>query len=176
MQRVTIDPTTGQLATAYCPYRTTELLPDWQVPVETCRRHQPGGSGETWADMNLNGAPLDPATGQPVAGVAWDPYGLEDPVGGEGAVPASLEGAPFGPPGDDGFVEPTTPARTFPPHPVDVGETPAEGAASTNGTILIRPSREETPAETPPEKVEGVKPPDDIEGTPPVEETPPPPI
>jgi penicillin-binding protein 1B len=171
MQRVTIDPTTGQLATAYCPYRTTELLPEWQVPTEVCRRHQPGGSGETWADMNLNGAPLDPATGQPVAGVRWDPYGLEDPVSGDGAMPASLEDAPFGPPGDDGIVEPTIPARTFPPHPVDVGETPVEGAVSTDGSILIRPSREETP----PVKVEGVKPPDDLEVTPPVEETPPPP-
>ncbi len=43
MVKVTIDPTTGQLATELCPYKVTEMFAEWQAPTETCLRHAPGG-------------------------------------------------------------------------------------------------------------------------------------
>jgi penicillin-binding protein 1B len=178
MQTVILDPTTGQLATPYCPYKVTETLPDFQVPAEPCQRHQPGG-GDTWAGMNLNGTPIDPATGQPIANAGWDPYGQESAGGAtdetldETATAADLptfEPAVPLPP-----VRVTyPPARTFPAHPVQIDPADSTAATSGDGSIMIRPSREprqtdppaaETPAET--EAPVGVVPPAEGEATPP---------
>ena len=153
MQTVSIDPLTGQLATPNCPYQVTETLPDAQVPTETCQRHQPGGA-ETWANVNLNGMPIDPATGQPEQRAGWDAYGQED-TSQTTAEMAPTEPAPE--PGTEPATEPAPypPARTFPPRPID----PADRTATTGpGSILIRrahvpppPPAEPTPEATPEE-------------------------
>jgi len=168
MQTVILDPTTGQLATPYCPYKVTETLPDYQVPAETCQRHQPGGA-DTWAEMNLNGTPIDPATGQPLANAGWDPYGqesageaadetLDETAAADPAEPAALP--PFEPIAPLPPVRITyPPARTFPPRPVHIDPADSTAATSGDGKIMIRPSREakpeppaeEAPAETSPE-------------------------
>jgi penicillin-binding protein 1B len=40
IQTAVIDPTTGLLATEYCPAVLTEVYPEGQVPTELCNRHQ----------------------------------------------------------------------------------------------------------------------------------------
>jgi len=135
MVRATVDPTTGQLATDFCPYRVTEVFAEWQAPVEPCQRHSPGGPPQQ-ADLTLGQPLIDPETGQPI-----DPAATEEPryaitdnglqiVGG--AVPGEE---------DSVAVLPATPARTFPPHPVT-------GAASgdEDGAIVIRPTARLQPA------------------------------
>ncbi len=98
MTEVTIDPATGQLATPYCTYRLTELLPDWQVPTEPCHRHQPGYQ-ETWAGMS-NAPQIDPATGQPLNGY----YG----TGAYGAYEEGVAALPYGYGGENPEGEPLT--------------------------------------------------------------------
>ena len=151
MQTVTIDPLSGQLATPDCPYQVTETLPDWQVPAEPCQMHQPG-MAETRADLSLNGAPIDPVTGQPASAPEWDPYGQED------ARPAAA--SPL--------------ARAAGPRPLTAA--PAESTAAANGgtgSIVIRPSRQRQPPPPPPPISSlGVNPPDppppaDSDATPP---------
>jgi penicillin-binding protein 1B len=155
MQTVSIDPLTGQLATPNCPYQVTETLPDSQVPTEPCQRHQPGGA-ETWANVNLNGMPIDPATGQPAQAANWDAYGQED------TSVDTAEAAPEPPP----EPAPYPPARTFPPRPV----APVDSAASTGpSSIMIRPAR--VPDPPPPAEPEPEATPEENEATPP----PPPP-
>jgi penicillin-binding protein 1B len=70
--QATVDPTTGQLATELCPYRVTELFPEWAAPTEPCQRHSPGAAQT--ADLALGQPPVDPATGQPI-----DPTSTEEP-------------------------------------------------------------------------------------------------
>ncbi len=147
--QATVDPLTGQLATPYCPYRVTEQFVEWQVPGEPCHLHSPGGT-QTWADVNLNGMPIDPATGQPLAASGWDPaqeYGI-DPAGFErpdetgGAIGAGISPAGLGAPG-----------QTFPPRPVEIDPGAVDTTEAADGSILIRPSREVTePAAAPAEE------------------------
>ncbi|HTQ81225.1 MAG TPA: penicillin-binding transpeptidase domain-containing protein, partial [Thermoanaerobaculia bacterium] len=40
----TVDPTTGQLATAACPTTVTDLFPEWKAPLEPCQAHSAGSS------------------------------------------------------------------------------------------------------------------------------------
>jgi membrane peptidoglycan carboxypeptidase len=138
--QVTVDPLTGQLATPYCPYRVTEQFAEWQVPNEPCHQHSPGGP-DTWADVNLNGVPIDPATGQPLSGSGWDPaqeYGI-DPAGFEssedvpedGSVDAGISAAGLG-----------TPGRAFSPRPVEIDPGAADTRGAEDGSILIRPAQE----------------------------------
>jgi penicillin-binding protein 1B len=138
--QVTVDPTTGQLATEYCPYRVTELFPSWAVPVELCQRHSPNGLDQT-ADLTLGQPAIDPETGQPV-----DPSSTEEP-----RYTITDDGLQIKDPGGD---EPITisPARTFPPHPITVPAagaaavpTPPAGEGSGDGSILIRPTTRERP-------------------------------
>jgi penicillin-binding protein 1B len=127
--QVTVDPLTGQLATPFCPYRVTEQFAEWQVPNEPCHLHAPGGT-ETWADVNLNGAPIDPATGQPIAAAGWDPsqeYGI-DP---------------------EGFAETdAAPGQAFPARPVEIDPAAADTRGAADGSILIRPAAREVPVQT----------------------------
>lgn len=121
--QVTIDPLTGQLATPYCPYKVNEQLADWQVPHEPCRRHSPG-YGETWADVNLGGTPIDPATGQPL-NQGWDPaaeYGID-------------------PSGFDTMSQ--EPGMAFAPEPVTIDPEAVDTTVAADGGILIRPARQE---------------------------------
>jgi penicillin-binding protein 1B len=197
MQTVVLDPTTGQLATPYCPYKVAETLPEWQVPTEPCQRHQPG-STDNWAGVNLNGVPIDPATGQPLNGAGWDPYGMESDareVAVDGTEdPAETATLPGVEP--DAEAVPSVritypPARTFPPRPVTID--PADSTAATtsqDGSIMIRPSqrnREAPPEEapvgmTPPANTQEAEPappeadtaePAETESTPPVPSPPP---
>jgi penicillin-binding protein 1B len=144
--QVTVDPTTGQLATEYCPYRVTEIFPDWAVPNEVCRRHSPGGYDQA-ADLTLGQPLIDPETGQPI-----DPADTEEP-----RYAITDDGLQITDPGGDGPIV-ISPARTFPPHPVAVPASggSAGGADGDNGMILIRPtarpSRQET-AKAPPSLV-----------------------
>jgi penicillin-binding protein 1B len=139
--QATVDPTTGQLATEYCPYRVTELFPSWAAPMEPCQRHSPNGPDQT-ADLTLGQMPIDPETGQPV-----DPSSSEEP-----RYSITDDGLQIKDPGGDEpiTISPLSPARTFPPHPVavpaagapDAGAAPAgEGESS----ILIRPTTREHP-------------------------------
>src|SRR5882724_93219 len=49
IQTAVIDPTTGLLATEYCPTVLTEVYPEGQVPTELCNRHQGWTSEELLA-------------------------------------------------------------------------------------------------------------------------------
>ena len=135
MVRVAVDPTTGQLATEFCPYRITEVFPEWQAPTEPCQRHSPGGA-ETWASLDLGEPLIDPATGEPI-----DPAATEEPH-----YTITNDGLVITDPGGD---EPITigQAKTFPPQPVDLepGDTGVVGngvnGAQPGSAILIRPTR-----------------------------------
>jgi penicillin-binding protein 1B len=137
--QATVDPTTGQLATEYCPYRVTELFPSWAAPVEPCQRHSPNGPSQT-ADLTLGQPAIDPDTGQPV-----DPNSTEEP-----RYSITDDGLQIKDPGGDGpiTISPITPARTFTPHPVDgpagapVAPAVNPGAApgDNGGAILIQPA------------------------------------
>ncbi|HET9212232.1 MAG TPA: PBP1A family penicillin-binding protein [Thermoanaerobaculia bacterium] len=135
--QATIDPTTGQLATEYCPYRVTELFPSWAAPVEPCQRHSPNGPEQT-ADLTLNQPAIDPETGQPV-----DPSSSEEP-----RYSITDDGLQIKDPGGDEpiTISPASPARTFPPHPITV---PTAGAPTDpgddGGSILIRPTARPQP-------------------------------
>ena len=147
--QVTVDPTTGQLATEYCPYRVTEIFPDWAVPNEVCRRHSPGGYDQT-ADLSLGQPLIDPETGLPL-----DPADTEEP-----RYSITDDGLQITDPGGDGPIV-ISPARTFPPHPVAVpasggGAGGGTGAAEDdNGMIMIRPTARPGPPrqEAPPSLV-----------------------
>ncbi|HTG32476.1 MAG TPA: PBP1A family penicillin-binding protein [Thermoanaerobaculia bacterium] len=137
--QVTVDPTTGQLATEYCPYRVTEIFPDWAVPNELCRRHSPGGYDQT-ADLTLGQPLIDPETGLPI-----DPADTEEP-----RYAITDDGLQITDPGGDGPIV-ISPARTFPPHPVAVPASggAAGGAEDDNGMILIRPTARPSPRQEP---------------------------
>jgi membrane peptidoglycan carboxypeptidase len=146
--QATVDPTTGQLATEYCPYRVTEFFPSWAAPAEPCQRHSPNGLDQT-ADLTLGQMPIDPETGQPI-----DPSSSEEP-----RYAITDEGLQITDPGGD---EPITisPAKTFPPHPVTVPQAGApaslpSGDGSEGSSILIRPTttreRPEHPKPAPPQ-------------------------
>jgi penicillin-binding protein 1B len=163
--QATIDPTTGQVATEYCPYAVTDVFPDWHVPAEPCRRHQPG-YGQTWADYSTQGDPamFDPVTGEPLDPYRLDPYlnangerleitnypqddpALADPYTEDPAdlgpeVPVTLE------------RRPPRPVRINPLEyePVEAGFEEEEAGEPEDGTILIQPSqpREEPAAPMP---------------------------
>jgi len=65
----TVDPTTGQLATAACPYAVTDLFPEWKVPMEPCTQHPADGAAGQLASLGQQGepplAPLAPNPGRP---------------------------------------------------------------------------------------------------------------
>ena len=133
---MTVDPTTGQLATEYCPYRVTEIFPDWAVPNEICQRHSPGGNDQT-ADLSLGQPLIDPETGLPI-----DPSDTEEP-----RYAITDDGLQITDPGGDRPIV-ISPARTFPPHPVAMPASggAAGGADDENGMILIRPTARPSPA------------------------------
>jgi penicillin-binding protein 1B len=135
MMKVTVDPTTGLLATEFCPQRVTEVFPEWQVPTEPCLRHSPGYM-ETWADMSFGQPLVDPVTGEPL-----DPSLTEEP-----RYTITDDGLVINDPGGDGTIV-IGQAQTFPPEPVEPGAEPAD-----DGSILIRPSRNRPPPATPPEQ------------------------
>jgi hypothetical protein len=130
--------------------------------------------------VNLNGAPIDPATGQPLADAGWDSYGQESAGGEAGVEEESLETADAALPGL--APEPAAlpqvrvtypPARTFPPRPVEIDPADSTAAVTTGeGSILIRPSRHEPEPPSAAEAPVGVAP---VGVVPPAEETPPPP-
>ncbi len=139
--QATVDPTTGQLATEFCPYRVTEIFPDWAVPNEICQRHSPGGNDQT-ADLSFGQSAIDPETGLPI-----DPSDTEEP-----RYAITDDGLQITDPGGDQPIV-ISPARTFPPHPVAMPASGgAAGGADEEGAILIRPtarpSRQE-PAKAP---------------------------
>ena len=127
MVKVMVDPTTGQLATEYCPYRVTEIFPEWQAPTEPCLRHSPGFAGEALADLSLGQQLVDPVTGQRIDSAATEEphYAITD------------DGLEIADPGGDGTIV-IGQAKTFPPHPVNI---PPGGATMTSddGAIQIRP-------------------------------------
>jgi len=143
----TVDPLTGQLASPYCPYRVTEQFAEWQAPSQPCQLHTPGGT-QTWADINLNGVPIDPATGQPLAVSAWEE--------GDGTIDTGVSPAGLGAPG-----------QAFSPHPVEIDPEAVDTTEAADGSILIRPSRQEPdPAELPSPVEPSAPPPPTMEGAP----------
>jgi penicillin-binding protein 1B len=116
--QATVDPTTGQLATELCPYRVTELFPEWAAPTEPCQRHSPGAVQT--ADLALGQPAIDPATGQTIAaGDTEEPrYAITD------------NGLMISDPGGN--------------QPITISPAPAGGpqpaAVPTPGAIQIRPA------------------------------------
>jgi penicillin-binding protein 1B len=55
IQTAVIDPTTGLLATEYCPTVLTEVYPEGQVPTDLCNRHQ-GWTNEELLAQDQGGA------------------------------------------------------------------------------------------------------------------------
>jgi penicillin-binding protein 1B len=167
--RVTVDPTTGQIATPYCPTRAIEAFAEWQAPAEPCHRHTPG---QVWADATLGQDQLqyDPVTGQPL-----DPYAAYVP--GE---PTSIEITPAGG-GSFGDAEdpnaapepvPIRPIQVTIPRPPDTGAAP--GAPAEEGSIEIRPTREKPKPVIPPSAGVGTPVVPPSVQTKPAEEPPPP--
>jgi len=154
--QVTVDPLTGQTATPFCPYRVTEQFAEWQVPSEPCHLHSPGGL-QTWADVNLNGMPIDPSTGQPLAASGWDPYTYQEE--GDEAVEVGISPGGLGAPG-----------QAFPPHPVDIDPGAVDTTEAADGSILIRPSQppRQEAAPAPPPPAEEAPPPADLTPRPPL--------
>ncbi|HVS00187.1 MAG TPA: PBP1A family penicillin-binding protein [Thermoanaerobaculia bacterium] len=161
--QATIDPTTGQLATEFCPYAVTDVFPDWQVPTEPCRRHQPGYA-QTWADSTVGNPMFDPVTGEPIDPYRLDPYLTEDgerleitnyPQTAPAADPYTEDPADL----ETGTVSPVRPRpvrveplRYEPVEPSD-DSVPEAGEEPGDGTILIRPSRQAQPQAAPPEDI-----------------------
>ena len=152
--QATVDPTTGQIATPYCPARTVEAFAEWQAPTEPCHRHSPA-YGQSWADATLG---QDQVYYDPVTGERLDPpygeYGTESGYGTYGTYgtgePGSIEIAPAGG-GAFGDAEdpeaavapqpvPIRPIQVTIPRPPDTSAPP--GAPQEEGRIEIRPSRE----------------------------------
>jgi penicillin-binding protein 1B len=128
--QATVDPTTGQLATALCPYRVTELFPEWAAPTEPCQRHSPG-AGQT-ADVTLGQQPIDPVTGQPI-----DPTGTEEP-----RYAITDEGLQIADPGGNQPIT-ISPVATARARPAALPGAPgAPVAEPAPGAILITPARE----------------------------------
>jgi membrane peptidoglycan carboxypeptidase len=192
---LTVDPTTGQIATEACPHRVSEVFPEWQAPTEPCRLHSPGyGQYASFGEV-----PIDPVTGEPIY-----PYVYQNEEGrpeitnfGYGYGQEAGDALPYGPDPLTDDLE----AEPLPDEEWDEDETEVEEESS----ILIRPAQPQPeaprvlpprtvpPVETPtPEPVEPMEakpaepkptPPAQLEPveTPPVEdepvaeETPPPP-
>ena len=135
MVKVTVDPLTGQLATELCPYRVTEVFPEWEAPTEPCQRHSPGYGGQAYADMSLGQGYYDPTTGEYInLSDGYDPAATEEP-----RYTITDDGLQITDPGGD---EPIVigEAKTFPPRPVEIPE--AENGEPADGQILIRPTRD----------------------------------
>jgi penicillin-binding protein 1B len=137
--QATVDPTTGQLATEFCPYRVTELFPSWAAPAEPCQRHSPNGTEQT-ADLALGQSLIDPETGRPI-----DPAASEE----EPRYRVTNDGLQITNPGGDQSMV-ISPARTFPPHPMPETAAPTD-PASDGGSILIRPAARPAKAAPPPQ-------------------------
>ena len=136
--KTTVDPLTGQLATEFCPYRVTEVFPEWDTPAEACRRHSPGYGGEVYADVTLNNPYFDPSTGE----LLGDPSATEEP-----RYTITDDGLLINDPGGDETIV-IGQAQTFPPQPVEIPE--AEDVGPDDGSsILIRPARSPRPAPAP---------------------------
>lgn len=134
MVRVAVDPLTGQLATPYCPRQVVEYFPEWQAPVEPCRRHVPGYTRDVYADVTLGEPLMDPSLREEPRYVITDD-GLEI------VYPAEDPGDLYG-------GETAGTAMTLPPSGgADGWEEPAE-----DGSIIIRPARRlpGAPASPPP--------------------------
>jgi membrane peptidoglycan carboxypeptidase len=168
---VTVDPTTGQLATEACPYRVNEVFPEWQAPTEPCRLHQPGyGQYAAYGEAPQ----IDPLTGEPIQ---TDVY-----TNDEGRIEISNFGYGYGQEAGTAPVEADAlPDPNAEPLTDDVeAETEAEPEPTIDpnagpGIIEIRPTRprpEPTPETAPIVEVTPSMP----EATPPAEETPPPPL
>ncbi|HEX2643945.1 MAG TPA: PBP1A family penicillin-binding protein [Thermoanaerobaculia bacterium] len=140
----TIDPTTGQLATPYCPTTRTEVFPEWQAPGEPCQRHAPGGT-TYYADSTFGGDPLvDPETGEPLSeyGYTWSDENSQIEITPSAAgEPAAYEPA---------AAYPDTPGTAFGPTPV----APAE--AQRPGAIVIQPSQSSRPRPQAPARIEPI--------------------
>jgi penicillin-binding protein 1B len=131
----TVDPTTGQLATAACPVVVTDLFAEWRAPRETCAQHAAPDAG-AWraADLAAAGAApdpsADPALAQPAEGT-WKLRGLPEAPAG----PAAAAAAPAGQvaPGTI-VIRPTAHPRPVPPAPATDGgedESPAPSAEAS---------------------------------------------
>jgi membrane peptidoglycan carboxypeptidase len=133
MVKVAVDPLTGQLATEFCPYKVTDVFPEWEAPTEPCQRHSPGYGGQAYADMSLGQGYYDPTTGEYVGVDSYDPSATEEP-----RYTITDDGLQIADPGGD---EPIVigEAKTFPPRPVEIPE--GEDGQPADGQILIRPTR-----------------------------------
>ena len=149
-----IDPTTGQIATATCPYKVNEFFAEWQAPTEPCVRHRPGiGQYAAYGPYGQE-IPIDPATGQPL-------YDYQVYQNDEGRIEISNYGYGYGQEPQEDIVpgaeigalpyadEPLT--DDFESEPLPEGEWDEEETEVEESSIEIRPAVPRTlpPAETP---------------------------
>jgi penicillin-binding protein 1B len=152
---LTVDPTTGQIATDACPYRVTEVFPEWQAPTEPCHLHQPGGQYAAYGEPAI-----DPVTGEPVY-----PYNVFE--NDEGRVEISNFGYGYGQEAGDALPTGTSEPLTDDVEAESEWAPPEDTPPETPSTIVIRPSQPK-PESTPIIEVKPV-------ATPEGEATPPPP-
>lgn len=67
MVAATVDPTTGQLATPYCPHRASEIFTEWEMPTEPCAEHAPGVVLASLEASSPGDPEIDPETGERIA-------------------------------------------------------------------------------------------------------------
>jgi penicillin-binding protein 1B len=173
--KAAVDPMTGQLATEYCPWRVTEVFPEWQMPAEPCRRHSPGA--DVWANAGQDPLAYDPLTGEPI-----DPYATyrSDEMGGlyeydqryeadSAAYSYDPESYLEGEEAETGAAE-EDPLRPIRPLQVVIPRPPEPGSPNPGvpATIDIRPSRPERQQPVIPPGQVGVRPvvPPTVEATP----------
>jgi membrane carboxypeptidase/penicillin-binding protein len=171
---VTVDPTTGQLATEACPYRVNEVFPEWQAPTEPCHLHQAGGQYAAYGPGEVE---IDPATGEPI-----QPYGVYQ--NDEGRIEISNFGYGYG----QEAGKPSVPADALPDPSAEplTDDVEAESEPSPQptvdpnagpGIIEIRPAQPKptpAPAASSPAPIVEVTP-AEPQATPAAQETPPPP-
>jgi membrane peptidoglycan carboxypeptidase len=135
----TVDPTTGQLATAACPVVVTDLFPEMRAPREPCAQH-PGGAMLAAADLGVGSQAGDPAGIEAGAPAGADPAAdAADTAGDPAASPAAVASPSSA----------TWKLRAAAVAAPAAGQATGQPATGT-GTIAIGPTRHPTPAPTAP--------------------------
>ncbi|HVG07713.1 MAG TPA: PBP1A family penicillin-binding protein [Thermoanaerobaculia bacterium] len=145
----TVDPTTGQIATEACPFKVSEVFPEWQAPTEPCARHRPGiGQYAAYGEP-----PIDPITGEPL-------YDYQVRQNEEGRIEISNYGYGYGQESQPDVV-PGAEVGSLPyadepltDDPLPNGEWDEDETEVEESRIEIRPAQPRPAPETAPVEVE----------------------
>jgi penicillin-binding protein 1B len=176
----TVDPTTGQIATEACPFKVSEVFPEWQAPTEPCSRHRMGGQYAAYGPYDQE-VPIDPVTGEPL----YDYQVRQNEEGrieisnygygyGQEAQPDVVPGAEVGAlPYVDGPLTDDMAAEPLPEGEWDEDETEVEESSIEIRPAQPRPVPETEPVEPVEEGTVETEPVDDTEAETEAEPTPP---